>query len=741
MRKIFQIIILISITLLATAQTDHWETVVYENNTWNYVVPTSEPDTNWRKPTFVSSTWLSGQGGFGFGDTDDNTVISQATSVYIRIVFNVSDTSKISKAILNADYDDGFVAYLNNTEIARSNMPTTVHPPYNTLASSSHEAVIYNGGNPDYFNITSSSLHSCLRNGTNVLAIQIHNVTATSSDLSSRFWLSLGIKNNLVYFGQPPSWFNGPVDFVSSNLPIIAINTGTQTIINGTKITADMGIIYNGFGVRNYVADPKNHYNGKIGIEIRGQSSAGFPQQQYNVETRDVLGNNLNVSIFGMSAENDWVLYAPYNDKTLMRNVITYQLARDMGRWAARTRFCEVTINGEYRGVYVFMEKIKRDSARVDVKKMTNLYNSGDSLTGGYIFNIDKDTPTWYSSIAPNSLGSPISGKQVGFTIQYPDLVDATTQQKNYLKSYVDSFEIALNSSNFQDPLIGYRKFAVVKSFVDFFIINEVTRNVDGYRLSTFLHKDRNSKGGQIKAGPVWDFNLGLNNANYCNGSDTSGWAYNFNNICPNDNWVVPFWWDKLVADSSFSSKLYCKYTDLRTNLLDTLVLFAKIDSMASEVNEAQARHFGKFPILGVYVWPNPAPYPASFNAEIRSMKTWIYNRLLWMDSNMYGTGPCSVPIVTDVEDKNSEINAYIYPNPFINNIHFELNIPKGENYQIALYDAQGKLITILTKDYFEKDEFGFNWNFSKYNLSAGLYFLQVKGETSIKNFRIIKGE
>jgi len=739
MKSLLRLFFLFFISFTANAQTDHWETVVYENNIWKYVVPTSEPDTNWRKTTFTPTSWLSGQGGFGFGDSDDNTTFPQATSVYIRIVFNISDTSKISAAILNADYDDGFVAYLNNTEIVRANMPTGARPPYNTFASGNHEAVMYSGGNPNYFNITQSALHGIIRNGTNVLAIQIHNVTATSSDLSSRFWLSLGIKNTSVYFGTPPSWFNGPVDFVSSNLPIIAINTGTQTIINGTKITADMGIIYNGQGVRNYVTDPKNHYNGKIGIEIRGQSSLNFAQKQYNVETRDTLGNNLDVSLFGMSKENDWVLYAPYNDKTLMRNVITYQLAREMGRWAARTRFCEVTINGEYKGVYVFMEKIKRDSARVDVKKMNNLYNTGDSLTGGYIINIDKDTPTWYSAVTPNNISAT---QQIGFTIQYPDLADVTVPQKNYIKSYVDSFETALNSVNFQDPLNGYRKYAVVKSFVDFFIINEFTRNVDGYRLSTFLHKNRNSKGGQIKAGPVWDFNLGIKNANYCNGSDTSGWAYKFNNVCPSDNWVVPFWWDKLVADSSFSSKLYCKYTDLRTNLLDTTVLFAKIDSMVSEVNEGQVRHFAKYPILGVYVWPNPSPYPPTFSAEIRSMKNWIYKRLLWLDANMYGTGPCSLPIVTgNIKNSSEDINAYIYPNPFINNIHLELDIPSEGYYQIALYDAQGKMITVLTKDYFEKDAFGFNWNFSKYNLQAGLYFLQVKGDKSIKNFRIIKGE
>lgn len=537
-----------------------------------------------------------------------------------------------------------------------------------------------------------------------------------------------------INFSNQPA---GAISFTSSNLPIVVINTNSQTILNGTKITADMGIIYNGPGVRNYLTDPKNNYNGKIGIEIRGQSSVGFPQKQYNVETRDSLGNNLDVSILGLAPENDWVLYAPYNDKTLMRNVITYQLARDMGRWAANTRFCEVTINSEYRGVYVFMEKIKRDSLRVNLKKMYPTYNAGDSLTGGYIFNIDKDAPTWQSAIAPNNA----SGQQIGFTIQYPDLADVTPQQSSYIKSYVDGFETALNSAYYQDPLTGYRKYAVVKSFVDFFIINELTRNVDGYRLSTYLNKNRDSKGGQIKAGPVWDFNLALKNANYCNGSNITGWCYQFNSVCGGDSWVVPFWWDKLVTDSAFSNKLYCTYTNLRTNLLDTAVLFSKIDSMAAEVDEAKTRHFKKWPILGVYVWPNPTPYPTSFAEEIRVMKDWVYQRLLWLDANMYGAGPCVAQITTGgaAAQLTQNIDALIYPNPFVNEIRLELNVFKPDYIQISLLNAQGKLITTLTEDYFEKDEFGFTWNFNKLNLHPGLYFLQVKGEHTLKNFRIIK--
>ena len=193
--------------------------------------------------------------------------------------------------------------------------------------------------------------------------------------------------------------------FTSSNLPIIIINTNGQTILDDPKITADMGIIYNGVGVRNNVTDPMNHYNGKIGIETRGQSSQMFPMKSYGIELRDIAGNSQDKALFGLPKESDWVLYAPYTDKTLMRNFLAYTMSREMGHWAANCRYVEVVVNGDYRGVYVFMEKIKRGSGRVNIPKIAATDISGDEVTGGYIFSLDKQPDGWFSSYAtPGSM-------------------------------------------------------------------------------------------------------------------------------------------------------------------------------------------------------------------------------------------------------------------------------------------------------------------------------------------------
>ncbi len=133
-------------------------------------------------------------------------------------------------------------------------------------------------------------------------------------------------------------------------------------------------------------ADPGNIYTGKVGIEIRGRYSANLPQKPYGFETRDEAGNNLNVPILGMPEENDWILTANYNDKAFLRNFLAFELFRKMGHYAPRTVYCEVVLNDAYQGIYLLGEKIKRDKNRVDIAKLNPDENSGDDLTGGYIF-------------------------------------------------------------------------------------------------------------------------------------------------------------------------------------------------------------------------------------------------------------------------------------------------------------------------------------------------------------------
>lgn len=475
--------------------------------------------------------------------------------------------------------------------------------------------------------------------------------------------------------------------FSSSNLPIILINTNGQTIPDEPKITADMGIIFNGEGVRNNLTDSWNHYKGKIGIEIRGQSSQMFPMKSYSLELRDSLGNSLDKSLFGMPKESDWVLYAPYTDKTLMRNFLAYTISNELGRWAAHCRFVEVIINGDYKGIYVFMERIKRGSGRVNISKIAATDVSGDAVTGGYIFSLDKEPNGWYSSfIAPFST----TQNKRQFSYVYPKPENIVAAQKNYIKSYVDSFEFALASPSFQDPENGVRKFADLSSFIDYFIVNEVSRNVDGYRLSSYFYKDRNSKNRKIFAGPVWDYDLAFRNANYCSGSDITGWAYQFNEVCPCDGaGLVPFWWYRFMEDSAFKSSLRCRWKQARqTSLSNQRILFL-IDSVSTLVNEAQKRHFTRWPVLGQYIWPNPSPIPATYAEEIAALKAWIESRLRWIDENIPNTGACfDYPASAS---KSVMITAY--PNPVHEQVTIKVLSKYAQHFMVNIYDATGRLV------------------------------------------------
>jgi len=374
------------------------------------------------------------------------------------------------------------------------------------------------------------------------------------------------------------------VEFTSSNLPIVVINTNGQQIMDDYKIIADMGIIYNGEGVRNHLTDPFNNYNGKIGIEIRGSSSQMFPKKQYAVETKDAYGSDLDVSILGFPPEEDWILYAPYNDKSLIRDVLVYKLANDMGRYASRSKFCELVLNNEYMGIYVLFEKIRRDINRVNIKKLDPTDISGDALTGGYIIKIDKTDGE--NNAGWNSTYLPFTNAQSKILYQYhvpiPD--EIVQQQRSYIQNVIFNFEtVMMYSSDIADSATGYPKYIDTDSFVDFILINELAKNVDAYRLSTYLYKDRDSRNPKLFAGPVWDFNLAFGNADYHAGWLTTGWELEYLTTPQNmssEYFLTPFWWKKLFEDTQFRNKLYARWQNLRPNVLSVTIIINYIDSL-----------------------------------------------------------------------------------------------------------------------------------------------------------------
>jgi hypothetical protein len=518
----------------------------------------------------------------------------------------------------------------------------------------------------------------------------------------------------------------------SSDLPIVIINTGGQTILNDPKITANMGIIFNGLGKRNNIGDPANEYNNKIGIELRGQSSQGlFPMKSYDIELRDPAGKELNLPLLGMPPESDWVLYAPYTDKTLMRNFLAYTLAREMGQWAPRCRYVELIVDNDYKGIYLLVEKIKRNSARVNISKLLPTDNSGDELTGGYIFSLDKQPNGWFSSF-PVPGGLNYNTRQ--FSYVYPKLADITSAQKAYIKSAVDEFERVLAGPDFQDPGKGTRKYADLNSFIDYFIVNEVSRNVDGYRLSTYLHKGKNSIDGRIKAGPVWDYDLAFRNANYCNGSDIYGWAYKFNYVCPGDGaGLIPFWWERLMQDTAFVGSLRCRWKNLRKTTLSDSHVHQIIDSVANLTIEARERHFKRWDIMGKYVWPNPNPIPPNYAEEINTLKNWTVQRNFWIDGSLENKGSCG-DFPPGVE---TNLIIKLYPNPFSGVAKINILARDPFSVRIRILDMTGRLMADLNSNIFRGNN---DIKLPSLGWASGLYTLLIETDQGEKfTIRVIK--
>lgn len=452
---------------------------------------------------------------------------------------------------------------------------------------------------------------------------------------------------------------NAQVNFTDSNLPIIIINTD-DTIADEPKVGGYMDIISNDNGQRNYLTDAYS-YQGRIGIEFRGQTSQFlFGKKSYGFETWDANDEDLDTTLLGLPKEEDWILYGPYSDKTMIRNVLMYELSNQIGMYASRTRFCELMLNGDYQGVYILMEKIKRDGDRVSIKKLNPDEVTSPDISGGYILRLDKFDANDQHIFSSNYTSDDIP---LEYQVIYPNEDDLQPEQFQYIQDYMDDFEAALSGDDFADPLLGYRQYIDINSVIDFLLLNELGRNPDAYRISTYFHKEHDDDGGLLKMGPIWDFNIAMGNANYCMGSSPEGWVFNYNEVCPNDAWLVGYWWERFRSDRAFVNAVSERWQALRQTTFSIANIHQMIDNYASELNEAQSRNYDRWPILGQPVWPNDF-IGATYQDEITFLKDWFENRINWMDDN-----------IDDIFNQTIfYANDYLnfYPNPFTDNLNMD---------------------------------------------------------------------
>jgi subtilisin-like proprotein convertase family protein len=524
-----------------------------------------------------------------------------------------------------------------------------------------------------------------------------------------------------------------PNVFTSSNLPIVLINTFSQTIVNDPKINANMKIIYNGPGMMNHLTDAPNAYNNNIGIEIRGAFSSSLPQKPYSVETRNSLLLENDTVLLGMPAEHDWCLLATYNDKVYVRNTLANKLFDEMSHYATRSKHCEVVINGQYQGIYFLSEKIKRDNNRVNISKLDTIDNAGIQLSGGYIIKNDywDGSNSWLLNYNP--IDHPTYDVNLVYDYPKPDVI--TPQQKTYIQTFINSFESALYSPGFADTANGYRAYLSTGSFIDYFIVNELSRNNDGFKKSWYMHKNRDDKGGKLKAGPVWDFDWAWADIPGCSifsATDGSGWAHKINDCGPDVN--SNGWYVRMLQDTTFQNELKCRWLNLRTSMLDTTSLFNYIDSTAIVLDLAQLRHQEKWGTLGVDVGtPEIGVQGATFLEDINIFKGWIASRITWLDANMPGN--CYTLGVNDVPEEEAVIS--LFPNPATEYAFVNIeNTRVTKSTLIVISDILGRNIETISVDRILND--GMMIRISNY--VNGTYFCRFmeKGKDVVKPVKLI---
>jgi len=287
-------------------------------------------------------------------------------------------------------------------------------------------------------------------------------------------------------------------------------------------------------------------------------------------------------------------------------------------------------------------------------------------------------------------------------------------RQKHTSKIYFFHFKKNLTETAIKNPVNGYRKYMDLNSFVDFQIINELANNVDGYRYSTFFYKKKDSDGGKLYAGPLWDFDLCYGNVDYDdNNLATDNWLYE--RYGPGE-WQPMHWWARLMQDEEYRQAFAKRWKALRAGPFSTDSIMAGLDSNIQIMGDAVARNFERWPILGVDVWPNYF-VGNTYESEVNYLKTWMIDRLSWMDGNV---SLSSGDLVMAYKD----YNVYVYPNPVKDHLNIRLTTKDVSMIYCEIVDLLGK--TVFTSDFSPASSGDQEIQFSVPNIVPGYYLLKI---------------
>ena len=348
-------------------------------------------------------------------------------------------------------------------------------------------------------------------------------------------------------------------------------------------------------------------YADHAAVQIRGRSSSRFPKKNYGVELRTAAGVDNPFNLLGMGQEADWILDGAWADRSFMRNRLSFGLFRDMGpdRWAPQARYCEVTLNGKYAGIYVLFEKIKRDDDRVVLPD--------DDGTGSTFIVKQDDDGTLKLTIGVGS----------NWQVVYPSSNAITPVQTQAVQGWLNQLGTALRSATPSD-MLGLLEPAAV---IDWILLEEFAKNIDAYNLSLFFAR---AAGGLARVIP-WDLDLAYGQPTLANATNQApeGWVHNRTTLIA-----------KLSQNASIRQGLGPRWRELRQGIFSTDAVMARLDGYAAILNaDAIARNFALWPIEKVEFTTYYAPYSfydvTSYAEEVTHFRDWVSRRLVWLDANI----------------------------------------------------------------------------------------------------------
>ncbi len=689
------------------------------------LVPGDSVDINWySRKDFDDSEWRlceNEPGGIGFDRDGDYSAYMSLdlggmpnTTCYIRMTFMLDKDilDALDYLVLRMRFDDGFVAYLNGRRVAAYN--ATDGPKWYSNAVQPHEA--------SYVESFIISGHlDALVPGKNLLAIHGMNVSRDSPDFLILPQL-VGRKN-----------YN---DHFESRLPIFDMHTENGRGISvETASSAQMGTIGQNDDKLKKISDP---YEQTLSIHVlRKKNPFEYPKKSFTFETVGDDGAVSERDILGIEGDR-WVLHAPYSDKSLTRNALAGCLARFMDRDYYQGRFCHLFVNGEYEGIYLFREKLSAADVALTPPAREDI--SGDALTGGYMLQLDR----FYRDTGFTSEFSPRPDRydEIFYRFYIPDFSVMAAEQKDYAKRFIDDFETALSSVDFPASNGNTAPLFNLSSFVDYFILNEMAKNVYAYRANSAVFKKRDSIDPQIHIETLWDFHHAFGNNDRFGGQTVTGWSLISmldDDRVALDSLQIPFWWEKLYYDPVFLKAVYERYRQIRSDFLDEIDVNILFDSLYFELKGPQVLNYERWPVIGRKIDPNDH-VGGSFDEDFDHLLVWFLDRLEWMDIAME---PFKTGVSGKIPDRVPEqMTVYQnYPNPFNAQTVITMRLDRPADIKISIYNVTGQIVKQAVRPGVPGGLTRFVWDGRDQNqqvVSDGVYYCRLASGDEHRTIKMV---